>query len=277
MKMIKKLSKKIIIHAILLIFALICIFPFYWMIITALKSPADVMEFPPKIYPVSFEFKNFARVFQLMPMGMAYLNSIKVTLLTTLGTLLTSSLAAFAFAKMKFKYKGVLFAVLLGTMMIPTQVTLIPLYIVFGKMNWVDTHLPLIIPAILTNAYGVFMIRQFMVSLPNEYIESAQIDGYGYFRIYSKIMMPLSKPILVTLGLFTFIWTWNDYLKPLIFLNTESKFTVPLIISSFRGVYEVQWELLMAASTVAVIPIILLYLFSQKYFVEAITMTGIKG
>ena len=275
--MIKKLSKKIIIHAILLIFALICIFPFYWMIITALKSPADVMEFPPKIYPVSFEFKNFARVFQLMPMGMAFLISIKVTLLTTLGTLLTSSLAAFAFAKMKFKYKGVLFAVLLGTMMIPTQVTLIPLYIVFGKMNWVDTHLPLIIPAILTNAYGVFMIRQFMVSLPNEYIESAQIDGYGYLSIYSKIMMPLSKPILVTLGLFTFIWTWNDYLKPLIFLNTESKFTVPLIISSFRGVYEVQWELLMAASTVAVIPIILLYLFSQKYFVEAITMTGIKG
>lgn len=270
-------AKKLLTHAILVIFAVICIFPFYWMMITALKSSTDVMEFPPKIYPVSFEFVNFARVFQLMPMGFAYLNSIKITALTTLGTLLTSSMAAFAFAKMNFKFKGPLFAVLLGTMMIPTQVTLIPLYIVFGKMNWVDTHLPLIIPTVLTNAYGVFMIRQYMLTLPNEYIESAQIDGYGYFSIYAKIVLPLSKPIMVTLGLFTFIWSWNDYLKPLIFLNTDTKFTVPLIISSFRGVYEVQWELLMAASAVAVLPIVLLYLFSQKYFVEGISMTGIKG
>jgi multiple sugar transport system permease protein len=270
-------SKKILAHGILLVFAVICIFPFYWMIITALKSPTDVMEFPPKIYPKSFEVSNFVRVFELMPMGFAYLNSIKITFLTTFGTLLTSSLAAFAFAKMKFKFKGLLFAILLGTMMIPTQVTLIPLYIVFGKMGWVDTHLPLIIPTVLTNAYGVFMIRQFMLTLPNEYIESAQIDGYGYFRIFIKIILPLSKPIIVTLGLFTFIWSWNDYLKPLIFLNTDTKFTVPLIISSFRGVYEVQWELLMAASTVAVLPIIILYLFSQKYFVEGIAMTGIKG
>jgi multiple sugar transport system permease protein len=247
------------------------------MVLTALKTENNVIEFPPRIFPTSFRFQNFLRVFELMPMGQAFVNSLKVTLLATVGTLFTSSLAAYAFAKMKFKFRGLLFAILLGTMMIPGQVTLIPLYMVFAKIGWVDTHLPLIVPTILTNAYGVFMIRQFMVNLPYEYIEAAKLDGCNYFRIYWRIMLPLSKPIIITFGLFTFIWNWNNFFGALIFLNTDTKFTVPLIISSFRGVYTVQWELLMAASTVAILPIIILYLFSQRYLIEAVTLTGIKG
>lgn len=210
-------------------------------------------------------------------MGQAYINSLKITLLVTGGTLFTSSMAAFAFSKMRFRFQGLLFAILVGTMMIPSQVTLIPLYIIFGKLHWVDTHLPLIVPAILTNAYGVFLIRQYMLNIPSEYVEAAKIDGCGYFRIYWQIILPLCKPVLATLGLFTFIWNWNNYLGPLIFLNSEENFTIPLIIASFRGVYTVQWELLMSASTVAILPIIIIYLFSQKYFISAISLTGLKG
>ncbi len=264
-------------HIVLIMFAITSIFPFYWMVLTALKTSNNVIEFPPRILPTSFRFLNFVDVFRLMPMGNAYINSLKITLIATFGTLFTSSLAAFAFAKMRFKFKGLLFGILLGTMMIPSQVTLIPLYIVFGKLGWVDTHLPLIVPTVLTNAYGVFMIRQFMLNLPYEYVEAAKIDGCSYFRIYRQIILPLSKPIVVTLGLFTFIWNWNNFLGALIFLNTDTKFTVPLIIASFRGVYTVQWELLMAASTVAILPIIILYLFSQRYFIQAVSLTGIKG
>jgi len=266
-----------LIHVVLIIFAVLCIFPFYWMILTALKTSKNVIEFPPKVYPTSFRLENFADVFRLMPMGQAYINSIKVTLLATFGTLFTSSLAAFSFAKMRFRFRGLLFGILLGTMMIPGQVTLIPLYIVFAKMGWIDTHLPLIVPTVLTNAYGVFMIRQFMINLPTDYVEASKIDGCDYFRIYWQIMLPLCKPIIVTLGLFTFVWNWNNYFGALIFLNTETKFTVPLIISAFRGVYTVQWELLMAASTVAILPIIAMYLFSQKFFIQAVSLTGIKA
>lgn len=273
----KNCINKILIQAVLIVFAVFCIFPFYWMILTALKTSKNVIEFPPKVFPTSFRFMNFADVFRLMPMGQAYINSIKVTLLATFGTLFTSSLAAFAFAKMRFKFRGLLFGILLGTMMIPGQVTLIPLYIVFAKMGWIDTHLPLIVPTVLTNAYGVFMIRQFMINLPTDYVEAAKIDGCNYFRIYWQVMLPLCKPIIVTLGLFIFIWNWNNYFGALIFLNTDTKFTVPLIISAFRGVYTVQWELLMAASTVAILPIIIMYLFSQRFFIQAVSLTGIKA
>lgn len=266
-----------LIYFTLIGFAIISLFPFYWMVLTALKTANSVIEFPPRIIPSSFQVSNFLEVFKLMPMGQAYINSLKITLLVTGGTLFTSSMAAFAFSKMRFRFQGLLFAILVGTMMIPSQVTLIPLYIIFGKLHWVDTHLPLIVPAILTNAYGVFLIRQYMLNIPSEYVEAAKIDGCGYFRIYWQIILPLCKPVLATLGLFTFIWNWNNYLGPLIFLNSEENFTIPLIIASFRGVYTVQWELLMSASTVAILPIIIIYLFSQKYFISAISLTGLKG
>lgn len=264
-------------HIVLAAVAVISVFPFYWMIVTALKPQNSVMEFPPKLYPTSFEFSNFLEVFELMPMGRAYLNSFMVAILATSGTLFTSALAAYAFSKLRFRGKGILFALLLGTLMIPNQVTLIPLYMIFGKLHWVDTHLPLIIPQVLTNAYGVFMIRQYMGTIPNDYIEAARLDGCGYFKTFWKIALPICKPIIVTLGLLTFVGSWNNYFAPLIFLNTESNFTVPLIVSAFRGVYTVQWELLMAASTVAIAPIVILFLACQKYFVESISLSGVKG
>lgn len=264
-------------HIILTVVAIISVFPFYWMVITALKQPSTVIEYPPKVLPQAFEWGNFVRVFKLMPtMATAYLNSLKVALCATFGTLFTSSLAAYAFSKMRFGGKGKLFAALIGTMMIPSQITLIPMYVIFARLGWIDTHLPLIIPQVLTNAYGVFMIRQYMMRIPRDYIEAAELDGCGPFRTFLKIMLPSCKPILMTLGLLTFVGSWNNYFYPLIVLNTDAKFTVPLIVSSFRGVYTVQWELLMAASTVAIAPVVILFLVAQKHFVESIALSGIK-
>lgn len=213
----------------------------------------------------------------MMPtMKSAYFNSMIVAVAATSGTLFTSAMAAYAFSKLKFRGKGKLFAVLLSTLMIPSQVTLIPLYMIFAKLKWIDTFLPLIVPQVMTNAYGVFMIRQFMASIPGEYIEAAELDGCGRFKTFIRIAVPLSKPILMTLGLFTFVGSWNNYFNPLIFLNSENRFTVPLVVAAFRGVYTVQWEMMMAAATVAIIPIIILFIFSRKYFVESISLTGIK-
>ncbi|WP_138493090.1 carbohydrate ABC transporter permease [Paenibacillus pinistramenti] len=265
------------IHLLLIAVALTTIFPFYWMITTSIKPSDAIFQVPPQLVPKSFTLEYFPKVFELMPMARAYLNSTKIAVLVTVGTLLTSSIAAYAFAKIKFKGSGALFAVFLATLMIPGQVTLIPLYILFSKFNWIDTHLPLIVPAIMINAYGVFMIKQFMGGIPNAYLESAKIDGASHPRIYWQIVMPLCKPAVITLGLFTFIGNWNNFFGPLIFLNSENKFTVPLIISSFKGVYTVDWGLLMAASTVAIVPIIILYLLTQKYYVQGIAMSGIKG
>ena len=191
--------------------------------------------------------------------------------------MLTSSLAAFAFAKMSFPGEKKLFGLIFATMLIPSQVTLIPLYVVFSKIGWIDTHLPLIVPQIMVNAYGVFLIRQFMMTVPDSYIEAAKLDGAGYLLIYSKIMLPLCKPALVTLGMFTFVGNWNNFVGPLIYLNTEELFTLPLIINSFRSAYAVDWGLLMAGSTVAVLPLLVIYLFAQRSFIEGIAATGLKG
>ncbi|MGE5614041.1 MAG: carbohydrate ABC transporter permease [Bacillota bacterium] len=232
---------------------------------------------PPSVLPIPLYTLNYVEVFELMPMWLGFLNSIKVTVIVTLGTLFTSTLAAYAFAKINFRGKRFLFGTFLATLMIPGQVTLIPLYILFSKIRWIDTHLPIMVPIILLNAYGIFMIRQFMQTIPNSYIESAKIDRCSHFGIYFKIMLPLCKPAIITLGLFTFIGNWNNFLGPLIFLNTETKFTIPLLISSFRDIYSVKWGLLMAASTVSIIPISVLYLFFQRFFIEGIALTGIKG
>lgn len=265
------------IHLLLVLMALTTMFPFYWMITTALKPSDAIFQVPPELYPSSVTWEYFPRVFELMPMALAYWNSAKITILVTAGTLFTSSLAAYAFAKVRFKGSAIWFSVFLATLMIPGQVTLIPLYILFGKFNWIDTHLPLIVPAVMINAYGVFMLKQFMSGIPNAYLESARIDGCNHFRVYWQIMIPLCKPAIVTLGLFTFIGNWNNFFGPLIFLNSESKFTVPLIIASFRGIYTVDWGLLMAASTVAIVPIIAMYALTQKYYIQGITLSGIKG
>jgi multiple sugar transport system permease protein len=269
--------RHILLHVILSIGAFFMLLPFLWMLSTSLKSSGDVFIFPPEWIPNPIVWSNYAKSWTLKPMGLAYLNSIKISTLTTVGTLFTSSLAAFAFAKLRFRGQHFLFLILLATLMIPVQVTLIPLFILFKWINWIDTHWPLIVPASLTNAYGVFLLRQFFMSLPNELGDAGEIDGCNPFQIYWHLYLPLSVPAVVTLGIFAFLYHWNEFLLPLIYLNSLQKFTIPLMLATFQGAYTTDWELLMAAATVALVPVIIVYIFGQRYFVQGIALTGLKG
>ena len=274
----RKHLKNFFSHLVLMAGAITMIFPFYWMLKTSFLTDSQALEMPPKLwFSFPLYFGNYKEVFELAATGRAICNSLFIAVVSTAGVLFTSSLAAFAFAKLRFPGEKKLFGLIFATMLIPSQVTLIPLYVVFSKIGWVDTHLPLIVPQIMVNAYGVFLIRQFMVSVPDSYIEAAKLDGAGYLRIYAGIMLPLCKPALVTLGMFTFVGNWNNFVGPLIYLNTEELFTLPLIINSFRSAYAVDWGLLMAGSTVAVLPLLLIYLFAQRSFIEGIAATGLKG
>jgi multiple sugar transport system permease protein len=262
---------------ILFVALLATIIPFYWMVNTSLQTRENVFHWPPLLWPNPIYTDNYARVFELMPMANALWNSIKISTLATVGTLLTSSMAAYAFAKIRFRGKSALFMGFLSTIMIPGQVTLIPLFIVFSRLGWIDTHLPLMVPFILLNAYGVFLLRQFMLGIPDAYVEAAKLDGANHLQIYARVILPLCKPALIALGLFSFIGNWNNFLGPLIFLNTDKNFTVPLIINSFRTVYNVEWGLLMAASVISIVPCLIIYLIGQRHFVEGVTLAGLKG
>jgi multiple sugar transport system permease protein len=267
--------RRLLLHLFLLLVVFALIIPFYWMVATSFKMDEDIFKSPPDIIPNPLNLENYPQVFE--PMKGALLNSLKIALSVTLGTLFTCSLAAYAFAKIKFKFRNIMFGLFLATIMIPGQITLIPLYIVFSKIGWIDTPLPLIVPGIMLNGYGIFLLKQFMESIPDEYIEVAKLDGANHFQTYWRVMLPFCTPALVTLGLFTFLNSWNNFIGALIFLNSDTQFTVPLVISSFRTVHYQQFGLIMAAACVAVVPILILYLLAQKFFIEGINLAGLKG
>ena len=273
----KTIVGKTLSHVLLILLSITMLFPFLWMVSTSLKSGTSIFAYPPKLIPDPVNFQNYADVFIKQPMLNGLFNSLKIAVLNTVGVLFFASMAAYSFAKLKFRGKKILFGALLATMMIPSQVTLIPMYIWFKNLGWIDTYLPLTVPAILCNAYGVFMLRQFFMTLPDSYMESAKLDGCSQPVIFFKIMLPLCTPAMATLALFTFMGNWNNFLTPLIYLNTSTKFTLPLIIMSFQNMYYSDWSLLMAASCISVLPVIILYLCTGRYFMQGIVMTGLKG
>jgi multiple sugar transport system permease protein len=264
-------------HAVLLLGCVVVLLPFVWMISTSLKDEGSVFIFPPRWIPHPVVWSNYPDSWNVLPMGMAYLNSIKITTLVTLGGLFTCSLAAYPFAKMRFPGRDILFIALLATLMIPQQVTLIPLFIMFKQVHWIDTHWPLIVPPILQNPYGVFLLRQFFRTIPSDLEDAARIDGASPWTIYRKIIIPLAKPALIALGIFIFLYNWNLFLTPLIYLSSQDKFTVPVLLTAFQADYNTQWALLMAASTVALVPVLVVYIIGQRYFIEGIALTGLKG
>ena len=265
------------VHFILIIVTIFTVSPFLWMLTTSFKTSENVLKMPPQWWPNPFTLENYINAFQKQALAASMINSLGIALANVFGTLFFAAMAAFAFAKLKFRGKRVIFGALLATLMIPSQVALIPMYVVYSKIGWVDTYYPLILPGVMLNAYGVFMLRQFMTGIPDSYVEAAHIDGAGYACIFLRIMLPLCKPILITLGLFTFINSWNNFLLPLVMLNTPSKFTVPLLLSMYKSLYNIDWGLLMAASTVSVLPTVILFLLAQRFFVEGIAMAGVKG
>ena len=268
--------KDIILHVIIYALALATIAPFIWMLLTSVKDIGDIFVYPPKWLPSKFHFENYVRAFQAAPFGRYYLNSLIVACTVTLGQLITCSMAAYAFARLQFKGRDVLFYIFLGTMMIPYQVTMIPSFMVLYWLGWVDSYQAMIVPG-LASAFGTFLLRQFFLTIPKELEEAAYIDGCGKFRVLWQIIIPLSKPALATLAIFTFMGTFNDFIWALIVVNSDHLRTVQLGLAIFRDRYITDWDLLMAGSVMATLPILIVFFFAQKYFIKGITLSGIKG
>ena len=268
--------RKVLLYALLIIIGIIMVVPFLWMISTSLKEQYDTVKIPPVWIPNPPRWQNYVDLFTQQPMLQFMLNTIKIVFFVVLGQLFFSSLAAYSFARIKFKGRTVMFFFYIATLMVPGQVTMIPTYLMFAKVGLVDNHIVLILPAFFS-AFGVFLLRQFFMSLPKELEEAAEIDGCNPFTTYYRIMLPLIVPAMLTLGVFTLMNAWNDYMGPLIYLTTPEKYTMTLGIAYFKGVYTTQWNLVMAGSVLSVIPILVAYLCAQKYFVEGIAFSGVKG
>jgi multiple sugar transport system permease protein len=276
----RKLFPKLITHTILILMAVLMMFPLVWLVSSSLKAPTQQYVYPPQFIPRPFYPRNFVDLFALAPMGKYLLNSFKIALFSVVGMTISSSLAGFAFARMRFRGKETIFAILLATMMIPGAITVIPTFVIMRSFGWIDTHLPLIIPNFFGSAYFVFLFRQNFRSIPQDMMDSAKIDGAGYFDIYWRIFMPLSIPILTTVALLTFLWSWNDLFSPLIYLNTQDKMTVQLGLAFLRGRAGTgveKYGIVMAGSLLGILPMLILYIFGQKYFVQGLARTGMKG
>lgn len=257
----------------------IIMIPFFWMLSTALKEQSAVYLYPPQWIPRPPRFRNFYEALTLVPFATYAMNTFIVVGLVLLGTLLSCSFAAYGFARLRAPGRDLIFMALLATMMLPGAVTLVPLYLLFNELGWINTFLPLTVPAFFGNAFNIFLLRQFYITIPKELEESARIDGANSYQIWWHIMLPLSKAVLATVAVFTFVATYNDFFNPLIYLTDDSKRTIAVALSYFQGSPRMgpQRHLLMAAVTASIIPPLVLFFAAQRYFVRGIVMTGIKG
>ncbi len=283
MKNRRKIKKStIVIDIILVISTCLVLLPIVTMVMTSLKTFEDVQMNPASLIPKEFTLKNYVTVFTEFPFTQYLINTLFITITSTIGITLTSALVAYAFSRFDFKYKGIIFAVMLSTIMIPGQILQIPLYEMYRGMGWINTYKPMIIPAFLGGGItNVFLIRQFFNSLPKSIFESAQIDGAGEFRIFATIAVPLSKAIIFTVAIFSFTASWNDFYSPLLYINDDKKYTLAYGLYIFFDKFKVgsykAWNIICAANLVVIVPIIVLYFFAQRYFVEGITLGGVKG
>ncbi|MBD5454152.1 MAG: carbohydrate ABC transporter permease [Lachnospiraceae bacterium] len=268
---------KIIIYVILLIITVVMIIPFLWMLSASIKSDREVFMMNPFVWiPEVPKWDNYVKIWTKIPMLKFVENTVFLTIVVTLLQLLTSSFAAYSFAKLEFKHKNALFLAYIATIAMPWQVYMVPQFIMMRKMGLNDKLLAMICLQAFS-AFGVFLMKQFYEGIPSELCEAARIDGMSEYKIYAKIMLPLSKPALSTLTIFTFVNTWNDYLGPLIYLKTENKKTIQLGLKMFIGQYSSEYGLIMAGSVLSLIPVIIVFLCLQKYFVEGVASTGLKG
>ena len=273
----RKTASHIVLQIVLIILAFIALFPFLWMISTSLKGSEEAFAYPPTLIPKRFQWENYKEAMEALPFARAYWNSIKLAVINVIGQVLTSAMAGYALGKLQFKGHKIVFAGFIAVMTVPYTVISIPLFLMMSQLGLIDTHLSIILMTFAYMPMGVFLCRQFVMGVPDELMEAAIIDGAGFGRIFYKIVLPLIKPALASLGIFSFMWNWNSFYTPLIFLNSEENFTVPLLLNMFKGKYTVDWSLIMAASTIAVIPVLVVYLFGQKHIIEGIAITGMKG
>ncbi|EXX85903.1 sugar ABC transporter permease [Paenibacillus darwinianus] len=272
----RNLIRDALAHCVLIVAAVVLIFPFVWMLSGSFKDSLEVVKMPPNLIPETFRFSNYTEITKYFPIYRFLANSIAVSVVTTALQLLVCAMSAFVFAKIRFKGREALFVLFLITMMIPMQVTMTPLFIVFQKLNLIDTYAGLILPGIFS-AYGTFLLRQHITTIPDTLLEAAFMDGASYFKVFRSIILPLSKPSIAALSIFSFMATWNNFLWPLIITSDTNIMTLPIGLSKLQGRWATEWNILMAGNVVSFIPIFIVFLFASKYIIKGVTMSGVKG
>ncbi len=264
-------------YTVCTLMAIAYIFPLYWLVVTALKTDTEVFELPPGLIPRSPQWQNFPESTTYIPFWSYLWNTFVIAGMTIVGTLLSCTLVAYGFARIRWPGRNIVFLIYLSTIMLPGQVTMIPLYIIFRNLGWVGTYLPLVVPAFFGNAFFVFLLRQFLLTIPDELSDAARIDGASELGILWYVMIPLLKPALATVALFTFVRAYTDFLGPLIYLTNQENWTISLGLQMFKNMYGAQWQLMMAAAALTMLPTLVLFFLTQKTFVKGIALTGIKG
>jgi multiple sugar transport system permease protein len=265
------------VHALLLGGAALMLLPLGWMLSTSLKEAGDVFLYPPAWVPNPVRWANYRDIFTTVPFARFFLNTVVITMLDVVGKTLSCSLVAFSFARLRWRGRDALFLVMLATLMLPQHVTLIPQFILYKQLGLVDTFVPLVLPNFLGGPFLTFLMRQFFMGVPTELDDAARIDGASTFQIYWRILLPLARPALAAVAIFTFNASWNDFLGPLIYLHSRDNYTVALGLRSFQQEHGTDWNLLMAASLVAMVPVLAIFFAAQKYFIQGIVFTGVKG
>jgi len=267
----------VVVYALLVSGALVFVFPLFWALISSLKTDSQILQIPPQWLPNPIRWQNYPEALTYVPFARYAVNTLIIAIGAITGNLISCTLIAYGFARLRAPGKDFLFILLLSTMMLVDPVRIIPMYLEFKQLGWIDTFLPLIVPAFFGSPFYVFLLRQFFLNIPRELEDAALIDGANRLQILIKVIVPLSKPALAAVAIFNFQGVWNDFLYPLVFLHKQSNYTIALGLNFFRSTYTVHWGYLMAATVTALIPMILVFFFAQRYFIEGITFTGIKG
>lgn len=271
---VNRQTKKIVSYLLMTAIGIVLITPLLWMVFTSLKPMEEIVRYPPIFFPEKIVWQNYLDTITAFPFWRYARNTLLITVLVVFGNVLSNSFIAYGFAKLDFPGKKLMFALVLSTMMIPGFVTMIPQYVLFSKIGWVGTYLPLIVPSFFGNAFNIFLMRQFYLSINDELIEAAEIDGANHFYIWSRLMLPLTKPALITIAINSFNAAWNDFLGPLLYIQDQEKYTLQIGLQVFQNQATTQWNYLMAGATLVLIPTILMFFFAQRYFIEGMDLTG---
>ncbi|MEQ7040310.1 carbohydrate ABC transporter permease [Enterococcus hirae] len=271
---VNRQTKKIVSYLLMTAIGIVLITPLLWMVFTSLKPMEEIVRYPPTFFPEKIVWQNYLDTITAFPFWRYARNTLLITVLVVFGNVLSNSFIAYGFAKLDFPGKKLMFALVLSTMMIPGFVTMIPQYVLFSKIGWVGTYLPLIVPSFFGNAFNIFLMRQFYLTINDELIEAAEIDGANHFYIWSRLMLPLTKPALITIAINSFNAAWNDFLGPLLYIQDQEKYTLQIGLQVFQNQATTQWNYLMAGATLVLIPTILMFFFAQRYFIEGMDLTG---
>jgi len=273
----RRFARRLIIYLLLVLGSAVFLLPLFWALSSSLKPDYQVLDFPPRWIPDPIRWQNYPEALTYVPFGRYALNTLTIAAGAIFGNLLSCTLVAYGFARLRARGKNVLFIIMLSTMMLVDPVRIIPMYLEFNALGWIDSFLPLIVPAFFGSPFYIFLLRQFFLNIPRELEDAARIDGASRLQILWQIILPISRPALAAVAIFNFQGVWNDFLPPLVFLQTQTNYTIALGLQFFRATYSIHWGYLMAASIVAMLPVIIVFFFAQKQFIEGISLSGIKG